>query len=313
VKPARARSPANAIARVSARRSRANPLVAAGSPPSIGANVNGPSVVRAPSWVDRPLGRYYMYFGHHGGERIRLAYADGLHGPWRVHEPGALALGDAAAFRGHIASPDVHVDDERREVRMYFHGSLKSRPGQWSGVATSRDGLRFGASDAILGRFYFRVFRRGGFHYAIAKNGNEPWGELSRSADGLTPFDGARPFLHMVRHTAVTMRGDRLIVFYSRKGDAPERILASTVDLSRDWTEWEPSEPVEVLRPETDYEGIAYPNEPSEYGSAVEVRQLRDPCVFEEDGRTYLFYSVAGEMGIAMAELEIVMEDRAGP
>ena len=33
------------------------------------------------------------------------------------------------------------------------------------------------------------------------------------------------------------------------------------------------------------------------------VRQLRDPGLFEEDGRTYLFYSFCGEQGIAAAEL----------
>lgn len=32
-------------------------------------------------------------------------------------------------------------------------------------------------------------------------------------------------------------------------------------------------------------------------------RELRDPCIFREEGRTYLLYSVAGERGIAGAEL----------
>ena len=289
--------------------------------------MNGPSVIRAPHWLARPLGDYYMYFAGHRGERIRLAYADSLSGPWRVHEPGTLGLEEARAFRGHIASPDVHVDDERREIRMYFHGEVrgagkasgphgsgpvKSREGQRSGVATSRDGVRFEASDVILGGFYFRVFRRRGFHYAIAKDGNSGWGELACSADGLTPFEVRGKFIRMVRHTAVMTRGDRLIVFYSRKGDAPERILASTVELAPDWTEWAASEPVEVIAPETDYEGAGFPNEPSEYGPAVGVRQLRDPCVFEEGGRTHLFYSIAGETGIAMAEIDITMKDGAG-
>jgi hypothetical protein len=35
----------------------------------------------------------------------------------------------------------------------------------------------------------------------------------------------------------------------------------------------------------------------------VPVRQLRDPAIYQEDGRTYLLYSVAGEHGIAIAEL----------
>ena len=39
-------------------------------------NINGPTVIRVPPWVKRPLGRYYMYFAHHMGAFIRLAYAD---------------------------------------------------------------------------------------------------------------------------------------------------------------------------------------------------------------------------------------------
>ena len=33
------------------------------------------------------------------------------------------------------------------------------------------------------------------------------------------------------------------------------------------------------------------------------ARQLRDPCVYEEDGRTYLLYSGGGESGIGIAEV----------
>ena len=33
------------------------------------------------------------------------------------------------------------------------------------------------------------------------------------------------------------------------------------------------------------------------------VRQLRDPCVYEEDGRAYLLYSGGGESGIGIAEV----------
>ena len=33
------------------------------------------------------------------------------------------------------------------------------------------------------------------------------------------------------------------------------------------------------------------------------VNQLRDPAIYEEDGRVYLLYAVKGESGIALAEL----------
>src|SRR5206468_423643 len=135
------------------------------------------------------LGRYYLYFGHHDGRYIRLAYADDLAGPWRMHEPGVLPLADSG-FRGHLASPDAHVDEERREIRLYFHGAddpsgpgPRERPGvlprreagsgaaptaeawatgvagQHSRVALARDGLHFEARPELLGRPYFRVVR----------------------------------------------------------------------------------------------------------------------------------------------------------
>jgi len=55
-------------------------------------NINGPSLIRVPDWVENPLGNYYLYFSHHKGDFIRLAYADKVEGPWSIYEPGALGL-----------------------------------------------------------------------------------------------------------------------------------------------------------------------------------------------------------------------------
>jgi hypothetical protein len=77
------------------------------------------------------------------------------------------------------------------------------------------------------------------------------------------------------------------------------------VRLDTDWRSWVESEPLEVLGPETADEGIRHPVQPSEYGAAINVCQLRDPGICVDDGKTYLFYSIAGEMGISLAELEI--------
>ena len=70
--------------RVTARRLPQNPLITIDSSRSLGDNVNRPSIIRVPDWVERPLGRYYMYFAHHIGAFIRLAYADRIEGPWRI-------------------------------------------------------------------------------------------------------------------------------------------------------------------------------------------------------------------------------------
>ncbi len=302
--------PPNGIKSISVRRCEANPLIKFKSSKSLGKNINGPSVIRVPSWIKEPLGKYYMYFAHHGGQYIRLAYADALEGPWHIHEPGTLTLSQAAGFSGHIASPDVFIDEQKQEIVLYFHGG-KPKGGQSTGVALSKDGLTFTAlKDTPIGRTYFRVFRWGEYFYATDRGGN-----LCRSKDGLSRFEVRdTPLIAgKLRHTGVLVLGDQLLCFYSRSGDSPERIVVATATLTDDWTEWTLSDLIEVIQPEKDYEGIEYPDVPSEKGAETEVRQLRDPYAFREDGRTYLFYSVAGEMGIAMAELDIVMKSKAGP
>ena len=70
------------------------PIIHQGMDPALGDNINGPSLIRVPPWVTAPLGRYYLYFAHHEGGYIRLAFADDLLGPWRVHPPGALRLSE---------------------------------------------------------------------------------------------------------------------------------------------------------------------------------------------------------------------------
>jgi hypothetical protein len=42
------------------------------------------------------------------------------------------------------------------------------------------------------------------------------------------------------------------------------------------------------------------------------VRQLRDPAIFCEHERTFLLYSIAGESGIAIAELTLADPRRPG-
>jgi len=289
-------------------------IVTPGMDARMGSNIAGPSLIRVPAWIERPLGRYYLYFADHEGTYIRLAYADRVTGPWRMHEPGTLRL-DQSHFPttcppcaspgerpyAHIASPDVHVDEARHEIVMYVHGQEAGR--QVTRAATSSDGIQFVGRPEVLGRPYFRAFRFGGFTYALAMPG---W--LYRSRDGLTGFEeGPSLFNPQMRHSALLLRGDTLHVFYTQVGEAPERILHSAVRLGEgDWRSWWASEPVEVLRPELSWEGADLPIEPSERGSInVPAHQLRDPAIYEEDGTIWLLYSVAGERGIALARVTL--------
>ena len=314
------------------------PMISADTHPSIGENIQGPSLIRVPDWVEDPLGRYYLYFADHKGAYIRLAYADDLLGPWRVHVPGSLQLGEShfpvtppevpegareevyERYRAagmdpqalphdpvfemtapHIASPDVHVDDARRKIIMYYHG-LSGFGVQESRVALSEDGIRFEALEETLGRTYMRAFSWQDRIYVLAMPG-----VFYRSEDGLSGFEaGPVLFNRNMRHNAVLVRGHELLVFWTQVGDVPERILLSRIDLRPDWTEWQASDPVEILRPERHWEGADAPLEPSVRSVAYgHVNQLRDPAIFEEDGRTYLLYAVAGESGIGIAELTI--------
>jgi len=313
-----------------------HPIIDASTDPSIGSNIQGPSLVLAPDWDGEPLGKYYLYFADHKGSSIRLAYADDLKGPWKIYKPGALRLEQTGlptkplvipenwkatpllsnfapsgtpgipeptieATLPHIASPDVHVDRETKQVVMYYHG-LVALGDQRSRVAVSSNGIDFVDLGEFVGPPYFRSFEHDGMTYALTMPGI-----IYRSADGRSGFErGPMLFSLTQRHTAVLKRDDTLYVFWTRVGDAPERIYMSTIDISGDWTDWLVSETREVLRPEKDWEGANLPIEPS-YRSAINlpVNQLRDPALFEEEGKTYLLYAVRGEQGIAIAEINI--------
>ena len=279
-----------------------NPLLHSGMDPRIGTNLNGPSLIRVPEWVAAPLGRYYLYFAHHQGTFIRMAYADEVCGPWTVYRPGVLSL-EQTPCRHHIASPDVHVLPERGEIVLFFHGVTGN--GQLSFRASSADGLHFTADPAALGPSYFRVFRHDSAWFAIARVPElDGGGVVLRSRDGVGPFEPGPSVLPRMRHAAVLKEDAVLRLFYSRVGDCPERIVASDMRLEGDWRRWHASAAVEVLRPELPYEGSGQPLRPSQSGSVHEpVNELRDPALYREEDKTWLLYSAAGESSICGAEL----------
>ena len=128
---------------------------------------------------------------------------------------------------------------------------------------------------------------------------------VRRSPNGVSDFE-AGPTLRTTdkRHTTVFLRDDTLTVFYSNAGDCREWIMRADVSLEPDWHRWQAGSPTTLLAPETEYEGAACPLEPSRRGSVQHpIHRPRDPCIFEEKGRTYLLYTVAGERGIAIGEL----------
>jgi hypothetical protein len=213
-------------------------------PLSDGDSMNGPSLIRAPVWLPRRLGEYYLYFAHNRGSYIRLAFADRLEGPWSVYTPGTLHLSEVPTCRDHIASPDVHVDWACRKIRMYFNGPLANADGQKSFVANSSDGIRFEPNTEQLGAFYLRMrpfqgawigMAKGGVMYR-SKNGLNKFRCLTHSAFPLKDANGNLP--GSVRHVALEIAGSTLLVYFTRIGDAPESILRSQIDLKEPEERW---------------------------------------------------------------------------
>ena len=73
-----------------AKRCQQNPIITPETGYGIGSNINGPSLIKVPDWLPNPLGNYYLYFSHHRGTYIRMAYADRIEGLWQgtVSYPG---------------------------------------------------------------------------------------------------------------------------------------------------------------------------------------------------------------------------------
>ena len=319
-------------------------------------NINGPSIITVPSWVENPLGKYYLYFAHHRGDSIRLAYADHIAGPWQVFEPGALSL-QASGFpadsipmlslkeavnelwdtvsiylfrdsflglyqsmvsdqelrrargltaprsvKAHIASPDIVIDRENKQLLMFFHGQRDSHS-QISGVAMSTDGVNFKVLDNKIAGVSLRSFEYQGDYYLLGAAGI-----LYRSESLLGSYKPRRKSLFGsdVRHAAVSVEGDKLTLVFSRAGDTPERLLLSTIDLSsRDWNNWAPTQAVEILRAEQGWEGADLPALKSLKGeTTLRSNDLRDPDLFvDEDGQQYLLYVGGGEQAIGIVRL----------
>ncbi len=99
-------SPPQTASDLTVRRFVENPIITPELSPGIGINIQGPSLIRVPSCIPNPLGKYYLYFADHKGSYIRLAYADELAGPWTVHEPGTLHLEQSHFSTGPAGVPE---------------------------------------------------------------------------------------------------------------------------------------------------------------------------------------------------------------
>jgi len=211
--------------------------------------------------------------------------------------------------------------------------------------------LKGGVKTAMLGNAYFRTFQYKDNMYAFTNHGPlwkapsaaEPWdtSHLEDLRDDVwteqnekknnpvlldlrhykemhnkEPIPGFnRPTTSTPRHFATLLQedGHTLEVWYTSRGDCPERIFRTTMDLSQnDWQTWDTlvcsREDVhqEMLRPEYTWEGADLPVKGSSNGQTGFSHAMRDPDLFRDvDGKVYLLYVGGGESAIGIALVHI--------
>lgn len=214
------------------------PIIVPDMDSRMGSNIQGPSLIRVPDWIENPLGKYYLYFADHRGSYIRLAYADELTGPWKMHESGSMTLEDSffpttcppcslapgasGALYAHIASPDVHVDHDRQKIIMYIHGRDVGQ--QLTRMALSSGGLHFQGRPDVLGRPYFRVIQHKGTH-------------LCQGFDVTVIHDGIHPS-SMNRNQASSDSGNTVPVQYHPVLEEAESIQAIKLSVQFPFCRW---------------------------------------------------------------------------
>ena len=268
-----------------------------------------------PDWYTAKKGKFHLYFASHAGTYIGVAYANALDEDWIISEDSKISLDHFANAYDHIASPDVFIDDREQLLTIYFHARARSKGReQWTFAITfDRDGSVCDVCDDPIAPFYFRLFKYEDRYYGLSKGAN-----LWRSSDRFSAF---QPCVDLasgqkindlwknnngdIRHLSVLCQQNVLEVYYTKIGDMPERIFRSLVDLSAtDDKHWMLEKTEEILRPETQYEGAFLTPTLSKPGpTKVHENALRDPFIFYFESRRHLFYSVAGEFGIALATL----------
>ena len=275
-----------------------------------GDNICNPSVIRVPPWLPNRLGNYYLYFSHHRGTSLRLAWADQLTGPWHLQLDGVMHIQDWHPFGDHLASPDVHVDEQNRLIIMFFHSVDKISGKQLTFFARSRDGFSFDCEQSPVADFYLKIVKWRDTWIGMSKGG-----VMYISAGALPKLERLpKPAFRMkdpmgdapgdVRHVALDVRENILRIYYSRVGDSPESILRSQIDLNAPMHSWRAKGAELVLKPETEWEGATLPVTRSRRGAARRPENaLRDPAIYKEGDLAYLFYCGAAETNIGLAAL----------
>lgn len=277
-------------------------------------NINGPSCLRTPNFIKNPLGKYLLYFAHHSGEFIRIAYSEDIFTGWKILDHKINNVSKETEFHDHVASPDVYVDNIEKSIYMFFHSRIKGSRKQQTFLSKSNDGINFALVKGDLNLpFYFRHVTIGTKTFAVTKGGNlyinmvspvaNTWRALNNVNTGKSNKEAMHNSSGSIRHASLIYYMKIFIIFYSKIGDSPERIYAAKI-VENEKGLWLMSNEFEITRPELNFEGANLDIEASVAGPSLkEENALRDPYVMQDGEDYFLFYACAGESGIAVGKL----------
>lgn len=276
-------------------------------------NINGPCVIQwnLPPIIPFRKKLYLMYFADHWGTYIRVAWSLKPSGSF-TRIPFLRPLLIRAHFDdrvNHVASPEVVRQGQK--TYLFTHSPIKRLDGkQVTFLSRLRLGVFCSKPKQTDLPSYARFFNHVGRLYAITFRADIFEFDIQTLASTRIEVD-KKPLLtsdapvEAVRHPHVVKYLDQLLVFYTRTGDAPERIFVSRMEF-KSQTNVGFGEPIEVIRPEMNYEGALLPIAPSKKGKSQNPEQsLRDPFVAVFDKDCFLYYAVSGERGIACLKIDL--------
>ena len=270
-----------------------------------------PCVVKIGNSNTNALGAYYMYYAPHdppGG--ICLAYADSLEGSWTEFAENPLISRHWAPHYevSHVSSPHMLWMEAESKFFLYFHGENDT-----TRLATSADGIHFdyegiavttamfdGISEASYARVFHCDIASKEAHYVMLFMGNN--GGTRRiyaawSRDGRT-FEAQRtPLINPPPGTGVTQvgapwyfprNGRNTVIFHGDQTDAKLSDVTTDLyiaDLGPDFTSEE-------------HLGLFYRRQ----NMADDNKRASDPCLIEDEGRYWLFFSVGARLRQAIAQ-----------
>ena len=129
-----------------------------------------PTIVKTEGRVEKPLGKYYLYYAPHKHVAISMAYSDSLGGPWTESPHNPVVEGPSA--------PDIRWIDDRGKFFLWGH-----RKNSQTELWTSDDGVNFqyhsvsvkasniGTRNATYSRVYEYPLERFGSKYIMLYSG----------------------------------------------------------------------------------------------------------------------------------------------